>query len=505
MSATRQTTATPEGIDELFRPRALRRRPIVSRSRPVVSDRHRSRDYLLRRLLLLGDLAALGASFLTVLLIAPVREQTLADGVWFLLTLPAWALILRAYGLYERSVRRIAHTVLDDAAAVFHSVLVGTLLLWALYRLLPAPRLVLEQVFLFAALSLVAVLVARHAIRYSFIRFRSPERVLMIGTGQATKTMLKKIGNHPEYGLLPVGVVSTRIDLRLPARDPEDVPMIGHLDEIDVAETVERLGVDRVVVSGAGGSVQAQPVDLVSELHRAGVKVSVLPQLFDALGSALEPDEIEGFPVLGVRPPVLSRSSRALKRSMDVALSSIALLIAAPLLILIALAIKLDSRGPVLFRQTRIGKGGRGFRLVKFRTMVVDAEAKTKELMSQSKDPNWLDLDEDPRVTRLGGFLRHSSLDELPQLWNVLGGQMSLVGPRPLSENDDRGVEGWGRARLDLTPGVTGLWQVLGRTTIPFEEMIKLDYLYVTNWSLFGDIKLVLRTLPVVLSRRGVN
>ena len=159
----------------------------------------------------------------------------------------------------------------------------------------------------------------------------------------------------------------------------------------------------------------------------------------------------------------------------------------------------------MLFRQERIGAGRAPFRLVKFRTMAEDAEQRREELLAQSKDPGWLLLDHDPRITRVGRFLRHSSLDELPQLWNVLKGEMSLVGPRPLIESEDRQLEGWGRSRLDLTPGMTGLWQVLGRTSIPFEEMVKLDYLYVTNWSLWTDLRLILRTLPAVLLKRGVN
>ncbi len=137
--------------------------------------------------------------------------------------------------------------------------------------------------------------------------------------------------------------------------------------------------------------------------------------------------------------------------------------------------------------------------------MAVDAEERRDELLAKSKDPDWLLLDHDPRVTRVGRFLRASSLDELPQLWNVLKGEMSLVGPRPLIEAEDRQLEGWRRSRIDLTPGVTGLWQVLGRTNIPFEEMVKLDYLYVTNWSLWTDLRLMLRTLPVVLLKRGAN
>ena len=160
--------------------------------------------------------------------------------------------------------------------------------------------------------------------------------------------------------------------------------------------------------------------------------------------------------MLGVNPPVLPRSSRFLKRAMDLVGSAMLLLLTAPLLAVIGLAIKLDSRGPMFFRQERIGRGGRRFRLVKFRTMAADAEERREALLAHSKDPDWLLLDDDPRVTRVGRFLRLSSLDELPQLWNVLKGEMSLVGPRPIIASEDRQLDGWRRSRLDLTPGVTG-------------------------------------------------
>jgi lipopolysaccharide/colanic/teichoic acid biosynthesis glycosyltransferase len=159
----------------------------------------------------------------------------------------------------------------------------------------------------------------------------------------------------------------------------------------------------------------------------------------------------------------------------------------------------------VLFKQERIGRGGRRFRVWKFRTMCADAEAQTEQLKALSKDPHWLHLDADPRITRIGRLLRLASLDELPQLVNVVRGDMSLVGPRPLIESEDRRINGWARSRLQLTPGITGSWQVLGRTNIPFDEMVKLDYLYVMNWSMWNDVRLMLKTLPVVLTRRGAN
>jgi lipopolysaccharide/colanic/teichoic acid biosynthesis glycosyltransferase len=209
--------------------------------------------------------------------------------------------------------------------------------------------------------------------------------------------------------------------------------------------------------------------------------------------------------VLGLNPLTLARSSRFLKRSMDIVGATVGLLLFSPLIVLVAVAVRLDSRGSVLFTQQRIGRKGRIFRVLKFRTMVPGAERQVEELFEQSDDPHWLKLDHDPRITRIGRVLRLTSLDELPQLWNVVWGDMSLVGPRPRFETEDASVSGWARSRRDLAPGITGMWQVLGRTSIPFEEMVKLDYLYVTNWSLWLDVKLLLRTFLVVLHRRGAN
>jgi exopolysaccharide biosynthesis polyprenyl glycosylphosphotransferase len=261
---------------------------------------------------------------------------------------------------------------------------------------------------------------------------------------------------------------------------------------------------DRVVLCDARAS-EAELLHLVHRCKELSLKVSLLPQMFSAMGPSVEVDDVEGVTVLGINPPVLPRTSRYLKRSLDLFVSVAFLITAAPLLALIALSIKLESRGPVFFKQRRIGRRGRPLRLVKFRTMVVDAEHQAAALMPASQHAGWLKLDHDPRITRVGRFLRRLSLDELPQFWNIIKGEMSLVGPRPLIESEDRQVDGWARSRLELTPGLTGLWQVLGRTNIPFDEMVKLDYLYVTNWSLWTDVRLILRTVPAVLTRRGAN
>jgi exopolysaccharide biosynthesis polyprenyl glycosylphosphotransferase len=262
--------------------------------------------------------------------------------------------------------------------------------------------------------------------------------------------------------------------------------------------------VGRVVVADA--EVEGERLlGVLRDCRTVSVKVSLLPAMCNALGPSVEVDDLQGVTVLGINPSVLSRSSRIAKRSLDLTGAGLLGALALPVLMLLAVAIKLDSRGPVFFRQERIGQAGTRFRLLKLRTMVADAEARRAELLAQSKDPDWLHLEHDPRITRVGRLLRIASLDELPQLWNVLRGDMSLVGPRPLVAEEERLVDDWARGRLDLTPGITGLWQVLGRTSIPFDEMVKLDYLYVTNWSLWGDVRLMLRTLPVVLRREGAN
>jgi lipopolysaccharide/colanic/teichoic acid biosynthesis glycosyltransferase len=210
------------------------------------------------------------------------------------------------------------------------------------------------------------------------------------------------------------------------------------------------------------------------------------------------------MPVLGIRNFGLTRSSAFVKHSFDLTAGVFALIFAAPLFLVIAIAIKLDSRGKVFFRQPRVGRDGRIFEMYKFRTMYVGADELKVTLEELNETDGLFKIADDPRVTRVGRLLRRSSLDELPQLLNVVKGDMSLVGPRPLVPEEDRKVQGWARRRLHLTPGMTGNWQTLGAQRVPLHEMVKIDYLYIANWSLWGDIKALLRTAPHVFGRRGL-
>jgi exopolysaccharide biosynthesis polyprenyl glycosylphosphotransferase len=236
------------------------------------------------------------------------------------------------------------------------------------------------------------------------------------------------------------------------------------------------------------------------------VQIDIVPRLFEIVGPSVGIHSVEGLPLVGLPPLRLARSSLLLKRTTDVVLASVGLVLLAPLFLLIALAIKRDSRGPVFFRQTRMGSNDRTFEIFKFRTMGANADEQKWDYahlnMHRDGDARMFKIPDDPRITPLGRFLRRYSLDELPQLFNVLRGEMSLVGPRPLVLDEDQHVREWARQRLDLKPGITGPWQVLGRSDIPFSEMVKLDYLYVTSWSLFTDLKLILQTIPALVRER---
>jgi exopolysaccharide biosynthesis polyprenyl glycosylphosphotransferase len=243
----------------------------------------------------------------------------------------------------------------------------------------------------------------------------------------------------------------------------------------------------------------------VRTVRRPDVQVSIVPRYFEIFTSQAILDDVEGMPVVTLPPMRLGRSARVLKRGVDLVVSGAALLVLAPVFGVVALLIRLDSKGPVFFRQPRRGRLGSTFHIVKFRSMRMGAEQQRSEVlhMNEVDGPLFKIKGKDPRVTRIGAFMRKTSIDELPQLWNVLRGDMSLVGPRPFVVYEADQITGWATRRLDMTPGITGLWQVLGRNDIPFEEMTKLDYLYVTNWSLWWDLKIMAQTIPVVLGKRG--
>lgn len=491
--------AKAPSLEAPVRPRRFRTAAKPARAATLVASGYGRRDWVLRRLLALSD-----AVFLAV---AMAVASWLTGGtrghsylLYGLITLPGWVVLFKAYGLYERDTKRLSHSTLDDLPSLFHGLLLGSLLLWCWFVLVAPVKLVFEPLLVFAALALALVLSGRALVRAGFLRVISPERVLLIGTGESSGALIEKMRAKASLRLEPIGMLSCGRDVR----EVLGLPELGRLPDVDLRSVILEHRVGRVVVADA--EVEGEKLlDVLRACKSASVKVSLLPATGSALGPSVEVDDVQGITVLGINPSVLSRSSRIAKRTLDLVGGAVLGLSVLPILAVLAAAIKLDSRGPVFFRQERVGKEGRRFPLLKLRTMKIDAEARRAELLVHSKDARWLHLEHDPRITRVGRLLRLTSFDELPQLWNVLKGDMSLVGPRPLIAEEDSMVDEWARGRLDLTPGLTGLWQVLGRTNIPFEEMVKLDYLYVTNWSLWGDVRLILRTLPAVLKRDGAN
>jgi exopolysaccharide biosynthesis polyprenyl glycosylphosphotransferase len=267
----------------------------------------------------------------------------------------------------------------------------------------------------------------------------------------------------------------------------------------DLHKLVEVLDVERVIVAFSAEQ-DLTTLELVRSLKDFDVQIDVVPRLYELVSPGVGLHTVEGIPMVGLRPFRLSRSSCLIKRALDVAGSAAGLVVLSPLFLVVAIAIKLDTRGPVFFRQTRMGAGGNPFTILKFRTMFADADRRKHEVAHLNqhcgRDARMFKIPDDPRTTRVGRLLRRTSVDELPQLLNVLRGEMSLVGPRPLVLEEDRHVIEWARERLRIKPGITGLWQVLGRSDIPFGEMVQLDYLYVTSWSLAGDVKLIAKTFP---------
>jgi exopolysaccharide biosynthesis polyprenyl glycosylphosphotransferase len=481
---------------------------IVERRRKTSTVR--GRGWLVRRALLAADVAGLFTAFLVAQFLflgrtAPV-DRLGPDAEWllFLLTLPGWIVIAKLYGLYDRDEERTDHSTVDDVVGVFHLVTVCAWLFFAgaWFTGVAAPHMPKLVTFWVLAIFLVCIgrAIARGLCRRSVAYLQN---TIIVGAGDVGQTIARKLLNHPEYGINIVGFVDDEPKDR--RHDLRHLSLLGGCDQLPAL--IRLFDVERVIV--AFWNEPAEPtVELVRDLQTLGIQIDVVPRLYELVGPGVSVHTVEGLPVLGLPPVTLSRSSALLKRLLDVMLAVPALLLLSPVFLAVALAIKLDSRGPVFFRQTRMGHDGT-FRIWKFRTMVVDAEARKPQIAHLNKhlrnggDARMFKVPNDPRVTRIGRVLRNFSLDEFPQLLNVIKGEMSLVGPRPLILEEDRHVSGWGRRRLHLKPGCTGPWQVLGGTDIPFGEMVGLDYVYVTSWSLLGDVKLMLRTLTVLTGREN--
>jgi exopolysaccharide biosynthesis polyprenyl glycosylphosphotransferase len=261
--------------------------------------------------------------------------------------------------------------------------------------------------------------------------------------------------------------------------------------------------VDEVIIA-LPSAEHERVLEIVALCQGGGVSFRLVPDTFDLTLGTLDVDNLAGIPLIGLREHALHGLNRWIKRSIDIVVSAAALLVAAPIMVLVALAVCLDSRGPIFFPQERVGLKGRVFRIYKVRSMHVGADRMLNTLQQNNEAGGVIfKMKNDPRRTRVGRIIRKLSLDEVPQLWNVLVGDMSIVGPRPPFPREVALYEDWHHRRLEVVPGLTGLWQVSGRSDIPFDEMVMLDLYYIENWSLGLDLKIILRTIPAVLSMRG--
>jgi exopolysaccharide biosynthesis polyprenyl glycosylphosphotransferase len=286
-----------------------------------------------------------------------------------------------------------------------------------------------------------------------------------------------------------------------PSGNAGDLPVLGGLDA--VPRILRERDVHELILTDEGFS-ERELLELVEEAHRFGVKVKVAPKTTELLLQRAEYIPGEGTPLFELRPPALAGWEWALKRGFDIVVSSLVILVGSPVWLALAGAIKLTSRGPVFYRDQRIGLGEQAFGMMKFRTMFADAAERQAALEAANEASGPLfKIKNDPRVTPVGRFLRRFSVDELPQVLNVLTGEMSLVGPRPLPIRDYEQLLPWHRKRYLVLPGMTGLWQVSGRIDLSFDDLVRLDFYYIENWSIWLDISILAKTLPAVLARRG--
>jgi exopolysaccharide biosynthesis polyprenyl glycosylphosphotransferase len=482
-----------------FAPREQKREPLLGE---IPEGRLRGatygRDAIYRRALALADVAAAAVA---VLIGVPILGHDAINPA-ALLALPLVLVVGKLTGLYDRDEYLIRKTTLDEVPTLFWVATLYALLIWLAGDGIVDGTFGRDQAVGVWALLFAGMVTFRALARNLARTLAAEERCLVLGDAEAATWIRRRFDEAPGLKARVVARVSLA-GLSGSNGDSHSNGSAAH-NGGDLERLLAEERIERAIVAPRGG-ISDDLLNTTRSLKANGLRVSVLPRLPEVVGSSVELDDVDGITMLAMRRFGLTRSSAIVKRAFDFVGASLALLVLAPFLAAIAIAIKLDSRGPVLFRQRRMGRHGVTFEMLKFRTMVDGAEAQKFALAGRNEAAGGLfKIKEDPRITRVGIRLRQISLDELPQLFNVLRGDMSLVGPRPLVLDEDDRIEGWCRSRLELPPGMTGPWQVFGSARIPLNEMVKIDYLYGANWSLWLDVKTLLRTVPFVLGRRGL-
>ncbi|WP_225437466.1 sugar transferase [Arthrobacter sedimenti] len=352
---------------------------------------------------------------------------------------------------------------------------------------------------------LLSRLIVRRLLHVERTQGRSSLRVLVIGSTSGVQHLADSLRAQPMAGYIPVGAYLPGVESHASTAEGLDLPIVGRAIEADgIVADIKEFQPDAVALSS---STQLAPETIRAlgwALADLNIRLILAPALTDVAGPRIHTQPMAGLPLIHVSTPNLEKGQRFVKRTTDIVGASFLIVALSPLLVLIALLVRFGSEGPVLFRQERVGTAGQRFEMYKFRSMVMDAEARLEELRENHEGNEVLfKLKNDPRITKVGGVLRKFSLDELPQLFNVLEGSMSLVGPRPPLAAEVERYDIRAHRRLLVRPGMTGLWQVSGRSLLSWDETVRLDLYYVENWSFLGDLTILLRTFKAVVGRHG--
>ena len=416
------------------------------------------------------------------------------------LVLPIWGGLFAFFHLYSvKTNTRFSEEVWRIVKAVFFGIiLINTAIV--VLKLENVSRSVMS----FFALISILLLVAERACLRSILRSRrrrgiNCSQVLVVGAGQRARSFVGMLTAHPEWGLRICGLIDE--DPSMLGKTVDGISVVGQIK--DIAAHLDRKSIDEVVfVAPIAWMEHIEKAIMVCE--EVGVQATVVMDYFGMRSAKPQSMDLYGLPLItySMLPP--NEIALVAKHFFDFALGLALLIVLSPLMLVVAIAIRATSHGPVVFRQTRVGVNGRTFELFKFRTMVADAEKKQADLLHlNEKDGPVFKVKNDPRITRIGRLLRRTSIDELPQLINVLKGEMSLVGPRPPLPAEVRQYERWQRRRLSMKPGITGLWQVSGRSELSFDEWMRLDLAYIDSWSFWADLAIILRTIVVVIRGQG--
>ena len=420
------------------------------------------------------------------------------DPLWGLATLPIWLAVAKIEGLYDADQPKIWHRTADEASALLHWIVLSVAATLFFIRALPDQTLTMEAAIALFVVALSLAFLLRAAARAVWRRIVPPERALVLGSGKLADAVTRKLALEPGHHLSVVEYGIRAANGSAPRQSD-----VERLSKDDLQLLVAEADIERVVLA-VPELEEATLARVVSVCRSAEVKLSVMPPMRAMLGTAVQLSHIAEIPVIEYGTWETSPSTVAIKRAVDIVVAALAIVLLSPLMLAIAVAVRLDSRGPALFKQLRAGLHGRAFRILKFRTMCHDAEERISEVIAvdELREPMFK-VRGDPRVTRVGRLLRRTSLDELPQLFNVLGGQMSLVGPRPeevwLVERYDETQ----RFRLQMRPGITGPMQVHGRGELNFQERMAVEREYVENYSLRKDLKILLLTVSAISSAKG--